>query len=208
MTAILIAGCGDPDESLRVARDVLPAAMVAPGLEGVSLSDQLRVLEAELVEAEAGDADGLLRAEAITDRLIHADRPVDWLASDYDVEARLRQIQVMADRIVARLRRGAGLAAVAEDIHTLRMAVQDLRSQLAAEGGGPAPPTLDSLLAQDPLRDVQSASLDAVVAARDSAAADRGPLPDIEPHIAPVQSQGPVGRPVEVLPDTSPRPRR
>jgi hypothetical protein len=205
---ILVAACGDSEERLDVARDAPPAAAVlTPGMERVSLVDQLRGLEAELERTEAGNGDRLLRAEAISDRLIHADRPVDWLAAGYDVEARLRQLQALADRVVARLRRGATLEAVSEDIHAMRLAVEDLLAQLAVEGGGQAPPTLDSLLAQDPLRDVQSASLSAVVAARDSAQAEQEPLPDIEPQVEPVQSEGALGQPVQPLPDTTPRPR-
>ncbi|NIP77977.1 MAG: hypothetical protein GWM90_01745, partial [Gemmatimonadetes bacterium] len=81
-------------------------------METETLADQLHELSGELSRATAGEADGVLTAEAISDRLIHAERPVDWLASGYDVEARLRQLQAMADRVVARLRRGASLADV------------------------------------------------------------------------------------------------
>ncbi len=200
------AACDDA-EGGRVSRDAPPAAaVVAPGMETETLADQLHELSGELSRATAGEADGVLTAEAISDRLIHAERPVDWLASGYDVEARLRQLQAMADRVVARLRRGASLEDVEGDIATMQAAVQDLLVQLSRPGGGAAPPPLDSLLAQDPLRDVQAASLSSVMAARDSAEANREPLPDIEPRVEPVRS-GPLGRPVsrDTTPDPTPR---
>lgn len=200
--AVALSACDLGDGSRSVPRDAPPAAaVVAPGMEKESLAEQLQDLEAELERAMAGEPDRLLPAEAITDRLIHARRPVDWLATGYDVEARLRQLQAMADRVVARLRRGASLESVETDVATMRAAVADLMEQLSRPGGGAAPPTLDSLLAQDPLRDVQSASLSAVVAAQDSAEAERDPLPDIEPRVQPVQS-GPLGQPVrDTMPD-------
>jgi hypothetical protein len=200
--ALMPAACNGSDGG-RVSRDAPPAAaVVAPGMETETLSDQLRDLSGELARASEGEPDRVLTAEAITDRLIHAERPVDWLASGYDVEARLRQLQAMADRVVARLRRGASLEEVEEDIATMAAAARDLETQLTRPGGGEAPPTLDSLLAQDPLRDVQAASLTPVMAARDSAEASRDPLPDIEPRVAPVQSGGILGRPVRR--DTTP----
>lgn len=200
----LLLACDGGDPARRVPRDAPPAAaVVAPGMEAENLADQLQKLEAELERALAGEPERLLTAEAVTDRLIHAERAVDWLPTAYDVEARLRQLQAMADRVVARLRRGASLPSVEEDVATMRAAVRDLEAQLARPGGGRAPPTLDSLLAQDPMRDVQSASLSAVVAARDSAEAEREPLPDIEPEVEPVGSS-PLGTPVGVEPDTTP----
>ena len=201
LAPVLVAGCGD-DGGLRVPRDAPPAAaVVAPGMETETLEEQLADLLAEVKRAEAGEPDRVLMAEAITDRLIHANRPVDWLASGYDVEARLRQLQAMADRVVARLRRGATIEDVQRELSTIGKAVEDLQAQLARPGGGSAPPTLDSLLAQDPLRDVEAASLAGVRAARDSAEAERE-LPDIEPRIGPVQS-GPLGTPVS-RPDSTP----
>lgn len=190
----------------NVPRDAPPAAaVVAPGIETESLNDQLQELGAELDRALAGEPAQLLRAEAVTDRLIHAERSVDWLASGYDVEARLRQLQALADRVVARLRRGASLESVEGDVRTMQRAVADLQEQLAQPGGGRAPPPLDSLLAQDPLRDVQSASLQSVIEAQDSADAERDSLPDIEPRVQPVGST-PLGDPAPSPRDTTPGP--
>ncbi len=190
---LIPAACGG-DREVRVSRDAPPAAaVVAPGMERQSLLDQLRAMEVELQGAEDGDPDRVLTAEAISDQLISAPRPVDWLAGGYYVEARLRQLQALADRVVAQLRRGASVEQVDEEVAILRMAVQDLQGRLAQPGGGAAPPPLDSLLNQDPLRDVQAASLRGV-SPSDSLDAERE-LPDIEPSVAPVQS-GPLGSPV------------
>ncbi|NIP79074.1 MAG: hypothetical protein GWM90_07675 [Gemmatimonadetes bacterium] len=193
--AVLLPACGD--DGAGVPRDAPPAAaVVAPGGEAATLDQQLADLESELERALAGEPDHLVPAEAITDRLMQASRPVDWLALGYDVEARLRQLQAMADRVVAMLRRGASLPSVRDDIETMRVAAADLRAQLSQPGGGAAPPPLDSLLAQDPLRDVQARSLEGVTAADTS-----DPMP--EPLVGAVQS-GPLGRPVPAARDTSP----
>lgn len=207
LTALLIlipAACDDAG-SERVPRDAPPAAAVlAPGREAARLDAQLADLEAEVGRALAGEPERLLTAEAITDGLLHADRPVDWLGTGYDVEARLRQIQSLADRLVALLRRGAALENVEADIETLRASVRDLREQLARPGGGSAPPTLDSLLAQDPLRDVSAPSMRGVVDATDTTGTDT--LPPIEPRIEP--ARGLLGSPVGGARDTIPgRPR-
>jgi hypothetical protein len=163
-------------------------------LERQSLGDQLRAMEVELQAAQDGDPDRVLTAEAISDQLISAVRPVDWLAGGYDVEARLRQLQALADRVVAQLRRGASVAQVEEEVAIMREAVQDLQERLSVAGGGAAPLPLDSLLKQDPLRDVQAASLSSVRTEADSLDAERE-LPEIDPSVAPVQS-GPLGSPV------------
>jgi hypothetical protein len=194
--AIALIACGDGDLSRRVPREAPPAAAVlAPAPAADPLLDQLEELATELDRAFEGEPERLLTAEAITDRLMQARRPVDWLPAGYDVEARLRQIQAMADRVVAMLRRGAELDAVQSDVETIRRSVADLRAQLAAGGGGPAPPSLDSLLAQDPLRDAQARSLRAVTGAG-AGTDDSLPTPRIQPAGAP------VGRPVRVIPDT------
>lgn len=191
---VLCAAC-DGDDTLSVARDAPPAAAVlAPGMETENLDEQLREMEVELHRAQEGEPERLLTAEAISDRLIHADRSVHWLAVGYDVQSRLRQLQTMADRIVAQLRRGMPLEAVAEDVAVLRLAVRDLQGHLAMSGGGAAPPPLDSLLDQDPLRDAEAASVAEARAADERVEAERE-LPDIQPRVQPAQS-GPLGTPI------------
>lgn len=154
---LLSTACAADPGDERLSGDQTPpaAAQIAPRAEAGDVNTQLERLVAELAAGMEGDPDRLLQAEAITDGIMEADRPGDWLATGYDVEARLRQLQAMADRVVAQLRRGAALADVGDDVESIARSANDLRAQLAAGGGGPAPPPLDSLLAQDPLRDVE-----------------------------------------------------
>jgi hypothetical protein len=155
MALVFLACDLSPDQG-RAAREApLPAALLAPG-QDASLLEQLRVVEQEISLALEGEPTYVYTAEARTDQLLHAPRDVDWLATGYLVEARLRQIQAKADAIVAMLRRGTPLLAVESDLITLRTAVQDLQRQLELPGGGPAPPRLDQLLDQDPLRDART----------------------------------------------------
>lgn len=197
---LFLLGACEGGDTLRVPDGTPPAAaQIAPGMQTADLEDQLRTLAAEIEGARAGEPERLLTAEAVTDQLMHARRSLDWLAIGYDVEARLRQLQAMADRIVAQLRRGATLTSVEEDVETMQAAVDDLLTHLSRPGGGMAPPSLDSLLRQDPLRDVQSGALANVREARDTT---RRELPDIAPRVGPVQS-GPIGTPLAPR-DTTP----
>jgi hypothetical protein len=148
--------CDIRQDQSRVTRDAPPAAAVlAPG-QGIDLSEMLARVAQEIEQAMAGEPDRVLTAEAMTDQLLQVPRDVDWLATGYSVEARLRQIQAQADAIVALMRRGATLSAVDSDLRTLKASIRDLQRQLDLPGGGPAPPTLETLLAQDPLRDARA----------------------------------------------------
>jgi hypothetical protein len=150
-----LGACDLRPESGLVGREAPPAAaLLAPGRD-VPLLEKLAMIEAEVELAMANEPARVLTAEAMTDQLLHAPREVDWLATGYSVEARLRQIQAKADAIVAMLRRGATLTAVDAELSVLRADVQDLRRQLQLPGGGPAPPTLETLLAQDPMQGAQ-----------------------------------------------------
>lgn len=155
MTAGL-AACDLAPESGRVGREPPPAAALLAPDQDADLLEELEAVVAEIDLALDGDATRVLAAEAMTDQLMHAPREVDWLATGYSVESRVRQIQAKADGIVAAMRRGASLTAVESDLHGLRTDVEDLRRQLQLPGGGPAPPTLETLLAQDPLRDTRA----------------------------------------------------
>jgi hypothetical protein len=151
--AVVLASCDLSPDQVRVGREAPPAAaLLAPG-QDIRLEDKLRMVEEEINLALEGELARVITAEAITDQLMHAPRDVDWLATGYLVEARLRQIQAQADAIVAKVRRGATLTGVEEDLFLLRTAIQDLHRQLELPGGGPAPPRLEQLLAQDPMRD-------------------------------------------------------
>jgi len=129
-----------------------PAALIAPVRESMSLETKLARLEAELgLALERGDLDArararIFRAEAITDRILETDPPFVWLAEGYDVEARLRQLQALADRVVAEVRRDEPKERVFQDVARLKEQVARLRVALRTPGGMPPPP-LDSLLA-------------------------------------------------------------
>lgn len=152
--ALLIA-CGPADADRSDSTDSQlppPAAALSRGSAGALLGERLERLEADLAAAVAGGNDDesqayLLRAEAATDRLLEDEPEHGWLASGYLVEARLRQIQALADRVVSEMRRGVARELVLEDVAALRLSVADLRAQLAQPGNGAPPPSLDSLLA-------------------------------------------------------------
>ena len=128
-----------------------PAAAIAP-IGGAPLSAALELLEHELVAAirERLEGDGMnsfRRAEAISDRLLETRYPFEWLrAGSYSVDARLRQIQAHSDRVLAQLRSGEPREQVLGEVNLLRRTVLELRRDLA-QGGGPAPPPLERLLA-------------------------------------------------------------
>lgn len=173
--AVALLGCDLSPDQGRMVREAPPAAAVlAPG-QDVSLGEKLRMVETEIDLALDGEPARLFTAEAITDQLLHAPRDIDWLATGYLVEARLRQIQAKADAIVALMRRGATLSAVEQDLITLRTSVQDLQRQLQLPGGGQAPPRLERLLDQDPLRDARAGSR--APAPPTATPAQRGPQP-------------------------------
>src|SRR5690606_20891753 len=128
-----------------------PAAQIAPVTESMTLEERLERLSQELSAAYQGRLEGealgrLLRAEAITDRLLEVKAPFPWLARGYSVDARLRQLQALADRIVAELRRGTEPEELLDEVQALMQATEDLRVALR-EGGGDRPTPLDALLA-------------------------------------------------------------
>ena len=128
-----------------------PPAAALSGTAAIGMERRLAALEADLtrvLEDQLGDESEpyLLRAEASTDRLLEEQPEFAWLASGYLVEARLRQIQALADRTVAELRRGVAKELVLEDVAALRTAVRDLREHLSNAASSDVPPSLDSLL--------------------------------------------------------------
>lgn len=141
----------NPEES--AVSDPSPPPAAALSRQHQSLDAGLRQLDAELAGAMGGDLGSqdaknrLLRAEAITDRLLETDLPFQWLkVRDYSVESMVRQIQSLADRIVAKMRNGMDGQDILADVRDLRRKTIELRRGLA-QGGGPAPVSLDSLLA-------------------------------------------------------------
>lgn len=148
-----MTGCNrNPEEA--ATSDPTPPPAAALTRQQRSLDDGLRQVETALAQAIRGDLEGqgakdhLMRAEAITDRLLESELPFHWMrARDYSVESAVRQIQSLADRIIAKLRNGMDGQEIMEDVREMRTKVAELRRGLAA-GGGAAPVSLDTLLAR------------------------------------------------------------
>lgn len=150
---LLLASCGRSGEFERSAvAPPPPAVVLTASLGPLSLDEKLALLEEELAAGEEGDAFDdqaiarLFRAEAITDRLLESRLPFAWLSEGYDLEARIRQIQSLADRLVAMVMRGTDQEEFRAEMATLRRQVAELRLALR-QPGGEAPPSLDELLA-------------------------------------------------------------
>ncbi len=166
LAVLLSAGCRRPSDDDDVAGPVPPpAAEMAAATEKLSLDQKLALMEGELDAALKENLKGssalirVFRAEAISDRLLEAPPPFTWLRDAYATETRLRQIQALADRCVAELRRQEPDNTARADITELQRQIAHLRSELAA-GGSTRPASLDSLMAG---------------LAADSTAADAGP---------------------------------
>lgn len=143
---------------LASCRNEEPAAAPLPSValsgRGAGTLDQaLALLEREL-DAALEDRNNLgvhlNRAEALTDRLLETQLPFTWLQdSAYGVASMLRQIQALADRVVAQ--RASGKPEIAPlmltDLGDLQQKVKTLRAGLRGRGG-PSPLPLDSLLAR------------------------------------------------------------
>lgn len=148
------AGCRRNPEDTAVSQPAPPPA-AALARQGVSLDQSLRDLEKELSAAlgtglDKGGMPHILTAEAITDRLLESRLPFAWLkATSYSLEGYVRQIQSLADRIVAESRSGVDKGMTMRDVIALRRKVIDLRHSLAIGGVNP-PMSLDSLLANTP----------------------------------------------------------
>jgi hypothetical protein len=156
MFAILstLAGCRRPSEAETVDTGA-PVAAIAPLASGMPLDSMLVRLESELDEAldegrgEDAANERLVRAEAITDRLLDSRIPFPWLKTqNYSVDSRLRQIQALADRVIAQIESRGPRSNVITDANALRGEVRRLRAELA-QGGTAAPPPLEELLASD-----------------------------------------------------------
>lgn len=152
-TLLALTACQpvNPEES-AVSDPAPPPAMVLAPMRGrLELDKMLELLQKELDSAvEDSDqtaASHLVRAEALTDRLLETKLPFEWMVkSQYAVQPRLRQIQALADRVLAQIRSGGRPDEIHRDVVALRTMVVDLRSGLRQEGSA-APPTLDRLLA-------------------------------------------------------------
>ncbi len=153
LSSCLLAGCNrNPEEA--ATSDPTPPPAAALAREHRSLDDGLQQVDRALSQAMRGDLEGqsakdhLMQAEAITDRLLETELPFQWMrARDYSVESAVRQIQSLADRVIAKLRNGMDGQAILPDVREMRTKVIELRRGLAA-GGGAAPLSLDTLLAR------------------------------------------------------------
>ncbi len=128
-----------------------PAAALAAGADTIPIRAQLAELDSVTVRAqrsgdEAERGDLILRAEALTDRLLESQLPFAWSAGSYSIESQLRQLQALADRIVAEVRRGERGAAVDADLRLFQQRIMALQADLRRPGRA-APPSVDSLLA-------------------------------------------------------------
>ncbi len=170
--AAMPAACGrSPDEALAQSAAPPPAAALAP-LSGENTAGQaLELLAAELdavLQSELADPDAILRAEAISDRLLETRRPFAWIPDErYFVDSLLRQIQAEADRILAQVQSGVPRDTVLAAVRGLAAEVAQLREDLAGPGA-PAPPSLQQLLSGD-------------TAAQPRAAQPRAPQPRTPP---------------------------
>ena len=149
---VVASGCKRNPEDNAVSEPAPPpAAMLA---RRMTLDESLRELEQALSSAlgsgldDSGDQH-LLRAEAITDRLLETERPFEWLRTAYNLDSYVRQIQALADRLIAQMRSGVDTGVLTRETTELRRKVIFVRRALAL-GGGKAPPSLDSLLAAHP----------------------------------------------------------
>jgi len=200
---LLVAGCeragADVADSGEGGQLPPPAAaLTAEG--GISLDRRLELLDADLARVIEGALDSdaqaaLLAAEATTDRLLEDEPAAAWLATGYLVEARLRQIQALADRIVAEFRRGVQKELVLEDVAELRLAVGDLRNRITAQGNGPAPAPLDSLLAGSGEERTGLGGVPATSGSSEDSGTDTDDGAEDEPGVAP--EGGPLGEPIQ-----------
>lgn len=150
--ALPLAACDGGDVTDAADGQAPPPAAALYAQGAIALETRLEQLDADLAAVLEGKLDEtsqahLLAAEATTDRLLEDQLSTEWLPAGYYVEARLRQIQALADRVVAELRRGVAEELVLEDVAALQLAVRDLRTRLASARSVAAPPPFDSLLA-------------------------------------------------------------
>jgi hypothetical protein len=182
-TFLLLAACSatacgpstpepdSPQVTMAVMTEIRP---------GTPLEDMLELLDQHLVAAMSGQMEGdaldeYRRAEAISDRLLEATMPFEWIPSEnYSLESKLRQVQSSADRVLAQVRTGVPRPIMLQDLRTLRAEVARLR-QIVAAGGTAAPVPVERLLAGDTTG--MNAGPPAAGATPDTPAPPSGPRP-------------------------------
>ncbi|MGD8277065.1 MAG: hypothetical protein PVH00_03515 [Gemmatimonadota bacterium] len=153
---LALAACGGPADDVP-GSDTLE--LQAEEVSGLPLERILQRLETQLDSAideglGAGSVHRLAAAEAITDRLIETGLPFQWTRVDdgYSVEARLRQIQALADRVMAQTRGGVDRDSLEAGVLGFRDAIRGLREDLESGGGTPPVPVGNLLRAMDTMR--------------------------------------------------------
>jgi hypothetical protein len=153
---VAAAGCRAQTDIADDVEQGPPPASVA-NVTGAPLDTALALLEKELQAALTNHLDDtgfdhFQKAEALSDRLLETRYPFQWLkGQSYSLDAKLRQIQALADRILAEMRAGAAVDTAMYDLRLAHTEVRNLRQALKA-GGGALPPSLDRLMAgQDTL---------------------------------------------------------
>jgi hypothetical protein len=147
---LFVVGCGaapQPDQPARAS-----VAIMTEVRPGMPLDDILLLMDEHLVRALEARLEGeaalndFRRAEAISDRLLEARMPFEWIAAEqYSLEARLRQVQSQADRVLAMLETGMPRDTTLTELRLLRHQVVGLR-ETVAQGGTQAPPHIQDLL--------------------------------------------------------------
>ncbi|MEO5509172.1 MAG: hypothetical protein ABIV28_09125 [Longimicrobiales bacterium] len=128
-----------------------PPSAAITSVTGIPLDSALALLDVELRSAIDNKLDHtgferFQRAEALTDRLLETRYPFQWLKGySYSVESKLRQIQALADRILAQHRMGYPADSAMTDLRAAHGEVVWLRKALR-EGGGTMPLGIDKLL--------------------------------------------------------------
>lgn len=142
------SACGSPSSAAASAAGP-PVSVLLERMDTVPLDTQLVWLSGMTNRALDQDASAragtVSRIEALTDGLIEARLPFRRLASGYSLESRLRQMQALADRIVAEQEVGSMGDSVRADLRRLHLRLDDLRVELRLPGQA-APPPIDSLL--------------------------------------------------------------
>lgn len=146
---LVAAACAQPPQHEPPIQAT--AAIMAEIQPGAPLEQLLDMMEEHLDRAAEGRLEGetvqdFRRAEAISDRLLEARLPFEWISNQqYSLGARLRQIQSMADRVLAMLETGVPRDSVLAELDLLRTQVRDVQ-QIIAQGGTEAPPPIHRLL--------------------------------------------------------------
>jgi hypothetical protein len=183
LSVTCLAACGPVPQEERPTQSA--AAVMLAVQPGMPLDSLLYILEQHLVHALEGRLEGeaaneFRRAEALSDRLLEARLPFEWIPDQqYSLGSRLRQIQSHADRVLAQLETGVQRDSVLDELRALREDVVRVR-QLVAQGGTRAPPSIERLLeaGRDPEAARRAAQAAAAQAAAPGAPAPLGtPIP-------------------------------